>query len=160
MIDIKRRRFVDSVAQQWKEWLREYFLTVYTGKERPWAIVAGRRRYFDSYADKLYFQLERKIKEYARGRQALERWCLVLLRWFWIHFDDVIQAKPDQLEIWVTAIKQRRKPAKHLMNALKDVLLPYYEILSAEYGHNLVKALGIKTCPYCNRQFIHSFEAL
>lgn len=160
MIDIKRGRFVDSVAQQWKGWLREYFLTVYTGKERPWATVAGRRRYFDSYADKLYSQLEGTIQEYAKGRQPLENWCLVLLRWFWIHFDDVILAKPEQLEIWVSAMKLRRRQPKHLIEALKDVLVPYYETLSAEYGHDLVKALGIKTCPYCNRQFIHSFEAL
>lgn len=151
---------MDGVAQQWLDWLNDYFLTVYTGKERPWMKGATGRLYFNSYADKLYYQLDRTIRVYARGRHAIENWALRLLNLYWIRFDKVILAPPAQLEAWVNVMKMRRRQPKRLIEMIKDVLVPYYETLSSLHGHDLVKALGIKTCPYCNRQFIHSFEAL
>lgn len=160
MIDIKRRRYVNVVAQQWLDWLNDYFTTVYTGNSRPWVFVGGRRKYFNSYADKLYFQLESKIHEYARGHVALDNWGMSFLNLYWLQFDKVILASPAQLENWVNGMKMRRRQPKRLIGMIKEVLVPYYETLSSLHGHDLVKALGIKTCPYCNRQFIHSFEAM
>ena len=160
MIDIKRRRYVDEVAQQWLDWLNDYFLTVYTGKKRPWMTGVAGRQYFNTYADKLYFQLDSTIRTYARGRLGIENWALRLLNLYWIRFDKVILAPPVQIEVWVNAMKRHGRQPKRLIEMIKDVMVPYYDAISALHGHDLVKALGIKTCPYCNRQFIHSFEAL
>ncbi len=160
MIDIKRGRYVESVARKWLDWLHDYFLTVYTGKKRPWMDTTAGRLPFVCYADKLYFQLESIIREYARGQHAIENWGLALLRLCWIHFDDIILASPAQLEIWVNGIKMRRRQPKRLIEMIKGVIVPYYETIASLHGHDLVNALDIKTCPYCNRQFIQSFEAL
>ena len=160
MIDIKRRRYVDGVAQQWLGWLHDYFSTVYTGKKMLWVKTATGRQRFNSYADKLYYQLESKIQEYARGQHSIEDWGLSLLKMYWTNFDNIILASPAQLENWVSNMKAHSKQPKRLIHMIKEVLVPYYETLSAQFGHQLVKALDIKTCPYCNRQFIHSYEAL
>ena len=160
MIDIKRKRYVELVAQKWKSWVHEYFFTIKTGNDRPWMKVAGNRQYFDSYSDKLFNQLSNTIQEYARGNLALQNTLQTQLNWYEAHFDDVIALPPAQLEVWANAMRRRTGLAKHLMSMIKDVMVPYYDAISALRGHDLVNELGIKTCPYCNRQFIHSFEAL
>lgn len=159
MIDLKRKRNPDPIADDWLGWVRDYFFTDKVGKERPWLDINGNRIYFNNYAQKLKFQLDSKAQEYSRGNKNVYHWCSVILRWFWVHFDSVIIALPAKLEVWVTRIQSTKCP-KHLMEKLKEVVVPYYDVLSKKYGHDLVDALNIKTCPYCNRQFIHSFQAL
>ncbi len=160
MIDIKRKRYVELVAQKWKSWVHEYFFTIKTGNDRPWMKVAGNRQYFDSYFDKLLNQLSNIIQVYARGNLALQNSLQTQLNWYMANFDAVIMLPPAQLEVWTNALRRRTGVAKHLMSMIKDVMVPYYDSISALHGHDLVNELDIKTCPYCNRQFIHSFEAL
>lgn len=158
MIDIKRRRYVEPVAQMWLGWVGELFFTVKTGNERLWITVGGSRQYFNTYADKLHFQLENAVRTYARGNGTLERRLLAMVRLYMIHFRAVVLASPAQMDVLVYGMKQRRMP-KHLVAMIKEVMVPYYDAISKEHGHDLVNAINIKTCPYCNRQFIHSFEA-
>ena len=160
MIDIKRRRCVPDVADKWLEWIEEFIFTFKTGKERLWvAAVGGDRQYFNTYADKLHYQLENAVRTYARGKVALESRLQAMVRLYMIHFRAVVLATPSQMDVLVNAMKQRHGFPKHLVSKIKEVMVPYYEAISSLYGHELVNALNIKTCPYCNRQFIHSFEA-
>lgn len=159
MIDIKRRRYVGEVAQQWLDWVHDYFYTIKAGNKQPWVMVAGRRKTFSTYAEKLFFQLERKIQDYARGNKTILHRGKVWLRWYKVHFDAVILAPPAQLDGWVNAMKSHIRQPRFLIAMAKGVMVPYYEAIVKEYGHELVKELGIKTCPYCNRQFIYCFEA-
>lgn len=159
MIDIKRRRYVGEVAQQWLDWVHEYFFTIRVGNNQPWMKVVGKRQYFHTYAEKLYSQLDSTIRDYARGNNTVLHKGKVWLRWYKIFFDDVILASPTQLENWVDAMMLRSRQPKNLIAMVKEVMVPYYEEMAKAYGRKLVKELGIKTCPYCNRQFIHSFEA-
>ena len=159
MIDIKRGRNVGGVAQLWLDWVHEYFYTIKVGNYKPWMRVAVTRHYFRTYAEKLFFQLDSTIQDYAKGNKTVLHWGEVWLRWYKIHFDDVIMATSAQLENWVNAMKLRTRQPKNLIAMVKEVMMPYYEEMSKLYGHKLVKELGIKTCPYCNRQFIYSFEA-
>lgn len=159
MIDIKRRRHVPQVAEKWLEWVENFFFSFKTGKERLWVSTAGGRQYFNTYADKLRFQLENVVRSYARGNGALESWLLAMVRLYMIHFRAVVLALPAQMDALVNAMKQRHGLPKHLIFMIKEVMVPYYETISSLHGHDLVTELNIKTCPYCNRQFIHSFEA-
>ena len=159
MIDIKRRRYVPEVADKWLEWIEEYFFTIKNGNKQPWLkAVGGGRQNFNTYADKLRFQLEYAIRTYARGNGALERKLLAVVQLYMNFFCTVVLASPAQMDAWVSVMKQRRMP-KHLVSMIKEVMVPYYDAISKEHGHDLVNELNIKTCPYCNRQFIHSFEA-
>ena len=45
-----------------------------------------------------------------------------------------------------------------LLKVLSPVLVSYYDNVSKKYGRDLVDKLNIKTCPYCNRQFIYTFN--
>lgn len=159
MIDIKRRRYVEPVAQKWLEWVCDFFFTVKTGNKQPWLkAVGGGRQNFNTYADKMRFQLENAIRTYARGNGALENRLLAMVRLYMIDFRAVVLASPAQMEALVSIMKQRRMP-KHLVSIIKEIMVPYYDAISKEHGHDLVNELNIKTCPYCNRQFIHSFES-
>lgn len=159
MIDIKRGRYVSGVAQLWLDWVHDYFFTIKVGNKQPWLMVAGRRHNFNSYAEKLFYQLESTIKDYARGNNIILHRGKVWLRWYKIHFDAVILASSAQLGNWGNAMKLRTRQPKNLIGMVKNVMVPYYEAIVKEHGHELVEELGIKTCPYCNRQFIYSFEA-
>lgn len=149
-----------QVAEMWFGWVEEYLFTIKTGNERLWVGVAGGgRQYFNTYADKLRYQLENAVQTYAKGNMALESRLLAIVRLYMICFRTVILATPAQMDDWVNAMKQRHGLPKHLVSKIKEVMVPYYEAISSLHGHDLVKELNIKTCPYCNRQFIHSFEA-
>lgn len=161
MIDLKRKRYLEPIAKKWQGWVCDFFFAVKTGKERPWLTgTAGNRVYYNTYAEKLYAQLESAIRTYARGRGALESRLLTMARLYKIRFRDVVLASPAQLAVLTTAMKRRSKLPKRLMAKIKDVMVPYYEALAKEHGHDLVRELDIKTCPYCNRQFIHTFEGI
>lgn len=160
MIDIKRKRYLEPIAQKWLGWVCVYFYTVETGNSRPYLNMANGRHYFNTRADKMYCQLKKVIRDYSRGRRALEFRLLAILRLYKKQFSKIVLASPAQLDALVAATNVRSRQPKSLVAAIKKVMVPHYEALAKEHGHDLVKELGIKTCPYCNRQFIHSFEAI
>lgn len=160
MIDIRRKRYLDPIAQRWQEWVHDYFFTVKMGKERPWIhTTATGRIYFDTYADEMFCKLNSVVCKYARGYVNLQNRLLAMVRLCRIRFDAILLATPKQMETWVNLMKRRRQP-KRLMELIKEVMVPYYDTISKAYGHDLVNALDIKTCPYCNRQYIQTFEGL
>lgn len=160
MIDLKRIRYIDPIADDWLKNVKEYFFTIRTGNSRPWVKSSSGRITFNSYATKLYTELEYVIHNYSRGNRSIYHKGVVLLRWCWINFDKIILASPAQLDIWINAFKLRTKRRKNLMLILQRVMIPYYETISKDFGYDLVEALGIKTCPYCNRAFIHTYAGL
>ena len=160
MIDIKRKRYLEPIAQKWLRWVCDFLFTNKTGKLQPWLKTANGKRFFNNYADKMFYQLDKVIRDYSRGRRALEFRLLAILRLYKKYFRKIVLASPAQLDALVMATKGRSRQPKRLVAAIKKVMVPYYDNLADRYGHDLVKELGIKTCPYCNRQFIHSFEAI
>ena len=159
MIDLKRRRYLEPIAQKWLEWVYDYFFTIKTGKERPYIPYSTGRKYCKNYVEKLHYQLIDAVHIYAKGNESLEKRLLVIIRYCLIHYKKLILVPPDQMTDLVNFMKRRAIQPKHLIEKIKDVMVPYYEAVSKEHGHDLVKILDIRTCAYCNRQFIHSFEA-
>lgn len=95
--------------------------------------------------------------EYAKNRR-LRRVCYAQLEYWWKHIDDIILASPDTITAQIKKWDKRKDGKARLLEALKSVLVTYYELVTKEYGSWLVEALNIKTCPYCNRQFIYTFK--
>lgn len=53
MIDIKRGRYVNSIAEEWLGWVKKFF----HDPSRPYIELSSKkRRYFDSYAHKLEYE--------------------------------------------------------------------------------------------------------
>lgn len=160
MIDLNRKRHIQPIADDWLRWVKDYFFTVKSGNQRPSKKIPGGRKTFDTYASKLNFELEEIITTYSNGHLFISQRGKVLLRWAWLNFDKIIMASPAQLEIWIKNFRLRSKSRRPLIKMIEDVMVPYYEAISKKYGFNLVEALHIKTCPYCNRAFIYSYEGI
>lgn len=85
--------------------------------------------------------------------------CVKKLYYWWKHLDTIILANPNaiidaQIKIW----DKKKIGEIRLLRFLSSIFVAYYEKISIKYGHCLVNKLNIKTCPYCNRQFIYTFK--
>ena len=52
MIDIKRNRYLDPIAEEWLSNVKKFFNTT----RRPYIIQGAKRKYFNSYASKLRYE--------------------------------------------------------------------------------------------------------
>ena len=52
MIDIKRNRYLDPIAEEWLNNVKKFFNTT----RRPYIIQGAKRKYFNSYASKLRYE--------------------------------------------------------------------------------------------------------
>ena len=153
MIDIKRGRYVDSIAVAWLDKVNHFF----NDPSKPWIERKGRRVKFSSYKNRLKFQCLAIVSEYTTDAR-LRKVCIAQLQCWWRHFDDIILASPASMAAQVKKWQKRKDGKYRLLEALKPVLIWYYDTVSDRIGHELVESLNIKTCPYCNRQFIYTFK--
>lgn len=160
MIDIKKRIDVNRISEEWYKIIMDFF----TKPCRPFIIVINKnnnnkeRIYFDSYAEKLKYQcLEVVFLHYNKDKRHRKR-CVSQLLYWWRNLKKIILATPDQMNKQISIWEKRKIGSKILLQRLSQVLIPYYEIIAKKKGHFLVDQLQLKTCPYCNRQFIHSFK--
>jgi len=144
---------VEAQAVVWLDKVKNFF----NGPNSPWIKRKGRRVYFNSYKNKLKFQCLAKVSDYTTDTR-LRRACLAQLQYWWQHFDDIILASPTSMDSQIRKWKKRKDGKYRLLEALKPILTWYYEAVSDAIGQELVEALDIKTCPYCNRQFIYTFK--
>lgn len=158
MIDLKRKRYVEPIAQEWLGWVRTFFTTLHTRGFLP-KLDSG-DRVFVTYAGKLQCQCRAEAIRYADGDNRKLRYCMLFLNRLWKDFDAIILAKPAQMDAMLRKWKRMSPWALGLIAALSDVLTPYYDLVAKKYGNKLIDRLNIKTCPYCNRQFIHSFKGV
>ena len=86
MIDLKRKRYLELIAPKWLEWVCDFFFTIKTGKEKPWLSSRTGRKYFNTYVDKLRYQLIDAVHIYAKGNKSLEKRLLVIIRYCLIHY--------------------------------------------------------------------------
>ena len=94
MIDIKRGRYVDSIADIWLDKVTHFF----NDPSKPWIERKGRRVYFGSYKNRLKFQCLAKVSEYTTDTR-LRKACIAQLQYWWLHFDDIILASPAAMEV-------------------------------------------------------------
>ena len=153
MIDIKRGKHVDSIANIWLDKVNHFF----NDPSKPWIERKGRRVKFSSYKNRLKFQCLAIVSQYTSDTR-LRKACIAKLQYWWQHFDDIILVSPISMEVQVRKWQKRKDGKYRLLEALKPVLIWYCEIVSDRIGHELVESLNIKTCPYCNRQFIYTFK--
>lgn len=66
--------------------------------------------------------------------------------------------KPDLMAARVKVWMNKKIGQTRLLEALSPVFDAYYDLVSNKLGKDLVEKLNIKTCPYCNRQFIYTFK--
>jgi len=154
MIDIKKRRNVDLIVIEWLDIVKKFF----DAPRRSYIVFHNnKRKYFTSYAEKLRYQCLGLIFVNCNNRR-LKRARVAKLKCWWANIDDIILASPDTIEECVKVWQKRRIGITRLLDLISPVLVSYYEALSNEYGKWLVERLNIKTCPYCNRQFIITFK--
>lgn len=153
MIDIKRNRYLEPIAEEWLSNVKKFFNTI----RRPYIIQGAKRKYFNSYASKLRYECLSEIFNNTNDKKQRKVYVTVLYYW-WKHIDNIILGSPDYLETLVTRWDNKKNGSIILQKILKDILTSYYDKISGEYGLDLVNKLNIKTCPYCNRQFIYTFK--
>lgn len=156
MIDLSRNRFLDPIARKWLGWVKEFFFTPCS----PYIDLTSGRLYFSSYAEKLEYQCLDVVVRYAAGDKVKLRYCLLFLSSLWKNYDVIILASPTDIDKMIRKWHRRQPMALGILAELSDVLTGYYDIIAKKYGGKLVEELGIKTCPYCNRQFIYSFKGV
>lgn len=151
MIDIKRRRNIEPTAQEWLRMIKKYFHDA----SRCYMVFADKsRHYFNSYAEKLKFQCKFAILGSTVDRDQKREWLGMLNQW-WIQVDDIILASPSEMEVIVND-----EAYKSLFEVISPTLVWYYVNLPPKFGYFIINELNIKTCPYCNRQFIHTFKGM
>lgn len=153
MIDIKRNRYVNSIAEEWYDIIIRFF----TKPCRPF-IIKKKRIYFTSYSEKLRFQCLDVIFSHYKNDKRKRKKCVSQLLHWWQNLNKIILATPEQMDRQVSIWEKRKIGSKILLQNLSQVLISYYEFISKKFGYILVDRLQLKTCPYCNRQFIHSFK--
>ncbi len=158
MIDLRRNRYLEPIAHKWLGWVKTYLTTVHASGFLPHEKVGnGKVLYFSSHAEKLKYQCYHKAFQFGRSKRE-QKYCLDVLDAFWRNLDSIILATPPQMIVFAEQWEKRKSWAWNFINGLGEVLVPYYEAISKKYGGSLVEELGIKTCPYCNRQFIYTFR--
>lgn len=157
MIDIKRKRNVAFIADNWLYWVRTFLFTVHE-THKPWIMMSNnRRRYFSTYKEKLRYECLKVVFEKTANRR-LKKARVAQLDYWWQHLNDIILAKPDVMADQIQRWNKKKVGQVSLLYIIKDVLVGYYDLVSGIYGYSLVNLLNIKTCPYCNRQFIYTFK--
>lgn len=156
MIDIKWKRDVEVIAREWLVKVKNFF----NEPHNPWVELGEYRKYFKSYEEKLKYQCLRLVFSNYKNKR-IKKACVKKLDYWWSHLDEIILATPDTMKDKVDKWNKKKNGGEaKLLEILKPVLISYYDLLSSKFGHWLVDRLSIKTCPYCNRQFIFSYEAL
>jgi 5-methylcytosine-specific restriction endonuclease McrA len=160
MIDLKRKRDVEPIAQEWRGWVKTFFTALHTRGFQPSLGTGEREIKFVTYAGKLQYQCRNAAIKYAAGDSKKYRYCMLFLNKLWRDFDIIILAKPTQMNAMITKWNSRYPMVMEFIAELSDVLTLYYDAVAKRYGNKLIDRLKIKTCPYCNRQFIHSFKGV
>lgn len=154
MIDIRRGRYVNLIADEWLGMVMKFF----NDPCRPYIQLSPNKRlYFASYAHKLRYECLCQISVYAKNRKHRKA-CVRKLYYWWQHLNDIILISPASMDSQIEKWETKKIGDIILLRALSNILVRYYETLSNKYGHDLVNKLNIKTCPYCNRQFIYTFK--
>lgn len=153
MIDIKRNRQIAIIAEEWLCCVRTFFID----EKRPYLTKNKKRIYFKSYKEKLYYECRHVVNKYAKNKKH-KKVCFEKLKYWWENLDNIILASPDKLDELVMKWDRKKCGEIILQRELGKTFISYYELISKKHGLDLVKMLNIKTCPYCNRQFIHTFK--
>lgn len=154
MIDIKRGRYVNQVAEEWLNMVKIFF----NKSCNPYInLISKRRIYFNSYAQKLKYECLCVVFDYVKDKRY-KKVCMAKLDYWWKHIDDILLASPDAMDAQIKKWEKKKNGSIMLLKQLSPVFVSYYERISKKYGRDLVDKLNIKTCPYCNRQFIYTFN--
>ena len=154
MINIRKGRYVNEIANWWLGVVKDHLT-----KPRHVYVTLGnnKRKYFKSYEEKIRYQCFLKIFAEANDKRRKRLWLAQLDDW-WKNLDKIILVEPDEMAKQVNKWNKKKTEQTKLLNAWGQVFVDYYEIISNFYGNELVEKLNIKTCPYCNRQFIYTFK--
>ena len=159
MIDLNKKHNAYEIGQKWLGWVKDFFFAEKERTARPWRIINNHRIYFRTYFDKFADEIRELVVKYAKSNRDDYEWLCDELSSLWKQFDKVILASPEEIlnnKIW----KKGAKWDGELVKKFADILIPYYEAVVKVHGYDLVNALGIKTCPYCNRHFIMTFKGI
>ena len=155
MIDIKRGRNVDLIAQEWL-WKIDLF---FNGRNTTYIDLPEGRRMFHSYAQRLFFQCLQAVESYAIDERH-KKYCCRQLRYWWRNLDKIILATPKFMENQIKIWEKRKVGTIQFLRALSPVFVWYYNYLPKEHKYFLINELNLKTCPYCNRSFVHTFKGM
>lgn len=155
MIDIKRGRYIEPIVKAWLSDVKGFF----ENSHLCYIVEHGKRHYFNSYAEKLEYECRKKVSQEIKDMR-LQNAYIAKLGYWWKHIDSIILAKPDILASYIQKWDKKQCGSIVLMRILEPILTSYYDKVSSEYGLSFVDRLNIKTCPYCNRQFIHTIKSI
>ena len=144
------------IADAWRDWVKEYFNESHNTNP-PWVLLADYHRPFKTYSEKLRYECLQAVFNGTKDRR-LKRARIAQLSYWWQHVDDILLASPDDIAKKVKRWENKKIGQAALLEMIRDILVRYYDLVSSKLGLKLVKLLNIKTCPYCNRQFIYTFK--
>lgn len=74
-----------------------------------------------------------------------------------LEMKDIQSTSTDESEKQITIMQEKREDIESALAACKRIF--NYTWFHSKYGHGFLNAIGVKVCPYCNRQYITSFRA-
>lgn len=144
---------MEPIADWWLDEIKRFL----TKPHKAYIVLGNNRKYFKSYKEKLdYLCLSVVFENYRIKKQ--KRICIALLNHWWQHLDSIILAKPEAMTAQVHIWMNKKIGQVKLLEALSPVFVMYYDLISDALGKDLVGKINIKTCPYCNRQFLYTFK--
>lgn len=157
MINIKRNRNLKPIADKWLLNVKDFFYKssnprIILKKDSNKKIIK-----FNTYAQKIRFECLSRIFEKIKEKQQIIKYLNLLNEWH-SDFDKIVLMSPENMGEQIIEWENKSKYCMELQNLLSDILVKYYDLVSKKYGHDLVESLNVKTCPYCNRQFIYTFK--
>lgn len=156
MIDIKRNRYLDPIKEYWRESVKNFFIN--TDCHPYITFKNGKRRYFNSYLEKLKYECLQVVFDNTMNNKWLRKIYVRTLIYWWNQIDYIILVPPSVICSIVKIWDQRSGGSIQLQGILSKIFTHYYERVSCKFGEELISKLNIKTCPYCNRQFIYTYK--
>lgn len=156
MINISRNRYLDTIKEFWLNCIKEFFVN--SGYNSYINVAGNKRLYFNSYKQKLKFECLQVVFANTIGNKRLRNVYVKTLKYWWNHLDSIILASLVEMNSCTKRWNKKSNGSITLQRLLGKIFTHYYDIVSNKFGGDLVTKLNVKTCPYCNRQFIYTYK--
>ena len=151
MIDLRLNHDnIDEVAQLWEERLHRYLFEPGFKEKKIQQLTSKKYDTFTPYYD--YF-LEKIKRETKINKATLRR----VFAYFKTNFHSVILADEKELRKLASVSNPISLKGKNF-EFFKDLMKGLYSDFTNDYGYEFFKILDIRTCPYCNRQFVFTCD--
>lgn len=148
MIDIRKLHPETDIKNIAKEWLDK--LVHYMTDIIDVSINKPVRRNFKNRLSKYEYIAYHTIVNDNSLSEVQKRHVIFLLKKYCRNITKYVLADENELKKFV--IEQKNE--KWIIPIIKDIFVKLYESFAGKFGNEFTNKLNIKTCPYCNRNYI------